>query len=158
DSHLRAALAAFDASTSGVREIRNILEHIDEYATGNGRLDHGVPTEPGPTLGVDLENNDVVLSARGRRVKVNDVVVAARTLGKCIEAAGSTRLIELHFPEGIDFDLIRIGSDGSRTIADSTDPEQQRIKALFAQARARAAALNLPPVNHGDCETCGLPL
>ena len=158
DSHLRAALTAFDASTSGVREIRNILEHIDEYVIGSGRLDHGVPTEPGPALEVDLENNDVVLSARGRRVKVNDVVVAARTLGKCIDAAGSIRLIELHFPGGIDFDLIRVNDDGSRTAVDSTDPEQQQIKAVFTQARARVAALNLPPVNHGDCGTCGLPL
>jgi len=46
DGRIRAAILRFEARLPGLTEIRDVLEHFDEYAEGSGRFQKREPDQP----------------------------------------------------------------------------------------------------------------
>jgi hypothetical protein len=155
DPHLAAALSIFYSATRHVADIRNIGEHVDEYAVGRGHLDKGGNVEPGEVIQLTVERNDVLLAARGRTVSVGVVVEACQRLASCVNATASARFFDLYFPKGLDHDFMVVEPDGGMHIVVELNEEQKAFKAALAATRERAVRVE---INRGDCPTCGLKL
>jgi hypothetical protein len=155
DPHLAAALSIFHSATRHVADIRNIAEHVDEYAIGRGHLDKGGNVEPGEVIQLTVERNDVLLAARGRTVSVGVVVEACQRLASCLSATTSARFFDLYFPKGLDHDFMVVEPDGSTRIVVELNEEQKAFKAALAATRERAVPIE---IDRGACPTCGLKL
>jgi hypothetical protein len=156
DPHLVATLDAFRSATRDVGHIRNIAEHVDEYAIGRGHLDQGVDVEPGEVITLTFQDDDALLTARGRTVSVSAVVEACERLASCLKATTmSPRFFELIFPQGLDFDFMVVEPDGSRRIVVGLNEEQKEFKAALAAAHEQAVPIEM---EKGECPTCGLRL
>jgi hypothetical protein len=70
---------SFKSATRDVADIRNIAEHVDEYAVGRGHLDRAANVEPGEVI---------------------------ERLASCVDAAMPAHYFDLAFPKGLDFDFM----------------------------------------------------
>jgi len=157
DRHLSAALDTFRSAARDVGHIRNIAEHVDEYAIGRGRLDQGGDVGPGEVIKLTFEDSEVLLTARDRTVSVSAVVEAVERLASCLNATtASARFFRLIFPRGLDFDFMVVEPDGSRRIVVELNEEQEEFKAGLAAAREQAVPTT--ETEKGECPTCGLRL
>lgn len=155
DSHLRTALRTFANTSRQVADLRNIAEHIEEYAVGRGHLDKGEDIEPGQVIRLSVEPDDIVLAARGHSDSIGSVVEACERLASCVDAALSAHLFDLYFPEGLDFDFMVSEPDGTNRVVSELSEEQMTFKRLLADHREKEVPAQ---IDRGLCTTCGLKL
>jgi len=88
---VEAAGAAFDAHVPHAKAFRDVLEHIDEYEAGAGRLQANDSEAQKFGLRLDFDANDpnghVTLLLGKRSVPVKDAALAAIDLADAIEAS-----------------------------------------------------------------------
>jgi len=88
---LEAAGAAFDVRVPEAKNFRDVLEHIDQYAVGEGRLQADDPEAQRFGLRVDFDTADpsghVTLLMGERSLPVKDAALAAIDLAAAVEVA-----------------------------------------------------------------------
>lgn len=113
--HLRAALERFDEAAPGLIDLRNIAEHLDEYTVGKGWIDE-VEVEPGDVFEMTVTDDDLIVAARGRQIRVLALRTACVALRSCLQNASEHHLLWSVMPPFADFDFIIETSDGPRYV------------------------------------------
>ncbi|MFZ1578305.1 MAG: hypothetical protein WAT47_08155 [Nostocoides sp.] len=87
-AQLNAALGQFSLALPGLNEMRNVLEHFDDYLLGNGRMQqrHGSPTFP-VWLHVPHQGHQWDLRIGEHTLSLNDVEPAMEPLTHAVHHA-----------------------------------------------------------------------
>ncbi|WP_146167568.1 hypothetical protein [Micromonospora sp. MH33] len=156
--HIMAALQVFRQRTSHVTDLRNIAEHLDEYVVGGGKIDGAAQTEPGEVFDILIDQEDVVLAARGRSARILDVASAVRDLCQCVQRTTEARFMELTWADGVDFDYAIIEQDGTSRILREDEYPPGLLGAKAATAQASKSGIPFSQQVRGNCTDCGSPL
>lgn len=157
--HLKIAYARFMEDTLGLIDLRDIAEHIDEYAVGRGRRD-AAGEQPGPVFEYLAIEDDVVVTARGHSLGVLAAAESAFRLGRCLGAAAEKHFPLVLFPDGLDFDFMERMRDGSLVYVDRGEEssEQREVRATWEATRPRTPTLDAEGEAPTLCPECGEPL
>ncbi len=90
DERLQRGLAAFAAAAPNLAHLRDMLEHLDEYVTGEGRFQEKISMEPRRLLPIFVETSrdpeeDFELLLGDYSIPVKGAAEAAIMLGELLE-------------------------------------------------------------------------
>lgn len=138
EPHLTDALARFDGAVPHLISLRDISEHIDEYAIGAGRRDRA-GVEAGPVFDLEIDRSGAVtLSAREHSMEMGSAAAASRSLAACVQASLDHYMLYRAAPGFADFEFVR-EVDGEPTViaAEDEGPKHRQIReALVGMALA----------------------
>ena len=150
-SHLLETLREFDQKAPHLIDLRNIVEHIDEYSIGRGRHDAS-GLEPGDVFILDISGERVTITARRRTVDVLSIYDACQSLIKCLSTAIDHHMITYLFPPIADFDFVAYTETGKQIIARSDESaEHAEARSLIASTMSRSGK-KLPARRCTECK------
>ncbi|MFC7527570.1 hypothetical protein [Actinoplanes sp. GCM10030250] len=158
NGHIIAALRTFSQKTFHVTDLRNISEHLDEYAVGAGKIDGAAMVEPGDVFEIVIEREDVVLAARSRSARILSVASAVRDLCRCVQDTTKARFMELTWADGVNFDFAIIEEDGTARILREDEYPPGLLDAKADMAHATKSGIPFSQQVRGYCPHCGSPL
>lgn len=146
-AHLEKSLARFDAAAPHVVELRDIAEHLDEYAIGRGRQDSS-DAEPGTVFDLTVDSYGVQLCARNYSIGVRELVEGSRALLACMKASADHLYLDMLLPGIADFEFAREEATGIELVSRCDE------SAEHAQFRAACASLRKAQRPRRLCEQC----
>lgn len=157
--HLDLVHASFIGDTKGLIDLRDIAEHVDEYAIGRGRRDP--PGEqPGAVFEYSITNEDIIVSARDHSLSVLHIAERSFRLGRCLKAASDHHPFHVLFPNGLDMDFMEEGSDGGMAYVEreAETAEQREARAVWESVRNAPSASGTQETEDHVCPECGRAL
>ncbi|MEY2419960.1 MAG: hypothetical protein QOI95_27 [Acidimicrobiaceae bacterium] len=150
--HLTEALRRFDHAVPHLVSLRDMSEHIDEYAVGAGKHDRP-GAEAGPVFDLRVDpRGPVTISARGGSMEMRSAVLACTSLAACVQASVDHYLLYRTVPGFADFEFTRDMGGVQQVIAREKEAPQH------FQLRQAMAAMALAKPDPKPCPHCGLPM
>jgi len=150
--HLQEALRKFDYATPHLVSLRDVSEHIDEYAVGAGKRD--TPgAEAGPVFELRIHpDGEVTISARNAFLNVCPTVLACSSLAACLQASIDHYVLYRTMPGLADFEFTR-DVDGEAQAIAREDESPEHLALRQAMGAMTSAEPDMEP-----CPSCGLPM
>jgi len=157
--HTFSVMSRFEEETNGLVAVRNVLEHMDEYVVGKGRLNKDA--EPGAVLDYRFASDDVVISALDvDGLAVSQLVESGLRMARCLQTTIDHFVPLIRLKSLIDdFQfIVDDPNDNAVVVAPAEETESQvAFRSSFEEALPDAGELipTIADLEGVPCPSCG---